>query len=133
MAVSSGDGTLPSESIVSGKSDASFTGQLSVTDSSSLLRQGQRWSTGEAGLQAESASSSGIVILDTSDSNQEDVSEMCVDKGDSEERKEYDVIEESGQEENESNDVGEEYQKVEFAVLYYHKNSGYYYDPVSKW
>jgi len=30
-----------------------------------------------------------------------------------------------------SSGIGEEYQKVEFAVLYWHKNSGYYYDPVS--
>ena len=27
--------------------------------------------------------------------------------------------------------MGEEYQKVEFAVLYWHKTTGYYYDPVS--
>lgn len=27
--------------------------------------------------------------------------------------------------------TGEEYQKVEFAVLYWHKTTGYYYDPVS--
>ena len=30
-----------------------------------------------------------------------------------------------------SSGMGEEYQKVEFAVLYWHKSSGYYYDPVS--
>lgn len=27
--------------------------------------------------------------------------------------------------------MGEEYQRVEYPVLYYHKTSGYYYDPVS--
>ena len=27
--------------------------------------------------------------------------------------------------------MGEDYQKVEFATLYWHKSTGYYYDPVS--
>ncbi len=29
-------------------------------------------------------------------------------------------------------ELGEEYEKVEFSVLYYHKTSGYYYEPVSQ-
>lgn len=29
------------------------------------------------------------------------------------------------------NGLGEDYQKVEFPVLYYHSKTGYYYDPVS--
>ena len=32
---------------------------------------------------------------------------------------------------DEENSMGEDYQKVEFAVLYWHKSTGYYYDPVS--
>lgn len=31
----------------------------------------------------------------------------------------------------ESVSLGEEYQKVDYPVLYYHKTTGYYYDPVS--
>lgn len=27
--------------------------------------------------------------------------------------------------------MGEEYQKLEYPVLYFHKKTGYYYDPVS--
>lgn len=30
----------------------------------------------------------------------------------------------------EAEELGEEYQKVEYPVLYYHKATGYYYDPV---
>ena len=31
----------------------------------------------------------------------------------------------------ETSNMGDEYQKVDYPVLYYHKTTGYYYDPVS--